>query len=114
VGTRTFRTLAALGTVALLFWAGWESLSHQHPQVGSAARGETLYVNLSCSSCHGTAGQGGGPSGGPKLVPNPFPLEALTQQMRKPRLNMPVFSEERASDQDIADIHAYLVSIKAN
>ena len=117
MGTRSFRTLAALVVGVLLLWAGWQ-LTHRGPRVGSADRGKTVYVDLQCSACHGNVGQGGGSSGGhssdggPKLVPNPFPLEAFTQQLRKPRLNMPIYDEDRADDQDIADIHAYLLSIE--
>jgi len=42
-----------------------------------------------------------------------WPLSTiLAQQVRKPRQVMPPYSEKNLSGQDLADIYAYVVSIK--
>ena len=78
---------------------------------GAAERGRKIYIHQLCHNCHGTVGQGGGVAG-PRIAPNPFPWDAFAQQTRKPRQVMPPYSEKNLSDQDLADIYAYLVSIK--
>jgi mono/diheme cytochrome c family protein len=80
---------------------------------GSSERGKKLYVDYGCYSCHGTHGQGGERGSGPKIYPNPFPWAGFLQQMRKPRQDMPAYIEKWVSDQDVADMYAYLLAIKA-
>ena len=80
---------------------------------GDAARGKTLYTKNLCYTCHGTAGQGGDRGSGPRIAPNPFPWEGFAQQIRHPREQMPRYPAEYVSDQDLADIYAYITSIKA-
>ena len=79
---------------------------------GSAERGKQVYMKHVCYSCHGTVGQGGGKAG-PKLAPNPFPYEAFADQTREPRNVMPAYPKKFFSDQDMADVYAYVLSIPA-
>ena len=79
---------------------------------GDAARGQALYMKNLCYTCHGTAGQGGDRGSGPRLAPNPFPWEGFAQQTRHPRESMPRYSTEFVSDAELADIYAYVNSIK--
>ena len=79
---------------------------------GDAARGKPLYMKNMCYTCHGTLGQGGDRGSGPRIAPDPFPWEAFAQQTRRPRESMPRYPVEYVSDQDLADIYAYVVSIK--
>jgi mono/diheme cytochrome c family protein len=88
------------------------SLFGQTPQ-GSVERGRKLFQDKWCHSCHGTVGQGGERGAGPKIAPNPFPYEAFVMQTRRPRANMPRYPVEVLSDQEMADIYAYVASIKA-
>jgi mono/diheme cytochrome c family protein len=69
-----------------------------------------VYVQIGCSACHGTVGQGA--STGPKLAPGPLPYTAFAQQVRQPRQDMPRYAPQFLSDQDLADIYAYLQSIQ--
>ena len=78
-------------------------------QGGDAARGKALYMKEMCWTCHGTEGEGG--PYGPRLAPKPVPLEGLAGQVRHPRASMPPYDAAFVSDQDLADIHAYLDSI---
>ena len=79
---------------------------------GDAARGKSLFMKNLCYTCHGTAGQGGDRGSGPRIAPNPFPWEAFVQATRRPRESMPRYDAEFVSDEELADIYAYLVSIK--
>jgi mono/diheme cytochrome c family protein len=40
-----------------------------------------------------------------------MPFEAMVQQLRTPRYEMPPYVESQISDKGIADIHAYLRSV---
>jgi mono/diheme cytochrome c family protein len=77
---------------------------------GDAANGKVAYVKNGCYQCHGTVGQGGA---GAKLAPKPLPEEAFTSFVRTTNRQMPPYSEQILSNQDLADIYAYLESIPA-
>ena len=98
----------ALSAVLLAFST---ALPAQTPQ-GSAERGKKVYQDKWCHSCHGTVGQGGERGAGPRIAPNPFPYEAFAMQTRRPRANMPRYPVEVLSEQDMADIYAYVSSVK--
>jgi len=76
---------------------------------GSADKGKAAYVKNGCWQCHGLAGQGG--VAGPKLAPNPMPLEALSAFVRNTRGAMPPYQSAILSEADLADIHAWLQSL---
>jgi mono/diheme cytochrome c family protein len=79
------------------------------PKPGNAEHGKQLFKSYGCYQCHGYLGQGS--NAGAKLAPKPLPLAGFTAYVRKPSGVMPPFTAKVASDQDLADIHAYLVSI---
>jgi mono/diheme cytochrome c family protein len=85
--------------------------SAQAPQ-GSVERGREIYLAMGCHACHGTVGQGGERGAGPKIAPNPFPFQAFAFQVRRPRSSMPRYPVEHLSDAQLADIYAYIASIK--
>ena len=72
---------------------------------------ERIYIDQMCHNCHGTVGHGGGVAG-PKIAPQPFAWPAFARQVRAPRQAMPPYSAKNLPEQDLADIYAYLVSIK--
>ena len=74
-------------------------------------RGRQLYMNNGCYSCHGTVGQGGERSAGPRIAPDPYPFEAFSAMVRKPREAMPRFDPRFVSDEQLQAIHRYLASI---
>jgi ubiquinol-cytochrome c reductase cytochrome c subunit len=80
---------------------------------GSIERGKELYMKNTCYSCHGMVGQGGERKAGPRLAPDPFPYVAFAMQLRQPRGTMPRYPVQFVSDQDLADIYAYVASIPA-
>jgi ubiquinol-cytochrome c reductase cytochrome c subunit len=78
---------------------------------GSPESGYQAYMKYQCYTCHGTVGQGGG-AAGPRIAPNPFPWVAFEIQVRKPRQDMTAYREPFVSAQELADIYAYVSSIK--
>jgi mono/diheme cytochrome c family protein len=77
---------------------------------GDAARGKALFAANQCISCHGSVGQGNRFSG-PELAPHPVSYAAFIKQLRSPARDMPPYSTNLVSDQQAADIYAYLQSI---
>jgi mono/diheme cytochrome c family protein len=78
-------------------------------QSGNADNGKRLFVKYGCYECHGREGQGSSATG-PRLGPNPIPFEVLVSYVRKPTREMPPYTEKVVSDQDLADIYAFLRS----
>lgn len=76
-----------------------------------AARGKEIYTKVGCYQCHGYDGQGG--NTGPRLAPEPMELDALKTFIRNASATaMPPYSANLVSDGDVADIHAYLASVR--
>ena len=76
---------------------------------GNADSGKTLYTAYYCYACHGTVGQGG--RDGARIAPNPPSLARIRTYVRKPTGNMPPYSAKVVTDQELADIYAYLKTI---
>ena len=79
---------------------------------GDVKRGHAAYMKYMCYTCHGTAGQGGDRGSGPRIAYDVWPYEAFANQTRRPRESMPRYPVEHLSDQDMADIYAYVASFK--
>jgi ubiquinol-cytochrome c reductase cytochrome c subunit len=100
---RVILALAALAASGLL--------ANESVAAASAEHGKAAFMRAGCWQCHGTAGQGS--IAGPKLAPDPLPFESLSAFVRSSSRAMPPFREEVLSDEDLADIYAYLQSIPA-
>ena len=79
---------------------------------GSVENGYKAYTTYMCYTCHGTVGQGADRGTGPKLAPNPVSFTTFTAQVRTPRQDMPPYRKAFVSDQEVADMYAYLQTIK--
>jgi mono/diheme cytochrome c family protein len=110
-GEDKMRTVVA--TVFMMFVAS-AGFTQEKAPVGSAERGHQAYMKYQCYTCHGTVGQGADRGTGPKLAPNPVSYEGFVRQVRTPRQDMPPYRKQFVSDQELADIYAYLKSIKAS
>jgi len=75
----------------------------------SAEKGKRAFIQHGCWQCHGFEGQGG--SAGKQLAPNVMPLAAMSGFVRNSNGPMPPFTKAILSDEDLADIHAYLESV---
>ena len=49
---------------------------------------------------------------GTALAPDVWPYPAFAEQVRRPRAEMPRYPANMVSDQELADIHAFLASQK--
>ena len=87
------------------------SLAHA-ADLEASKRGETLYMQHQCYSCHGTQGQGGERNAGPKIFPNPTPYVAFELQMRTPRSLMPRYSVQNINAMQLKDLYAYVENMK--
>ena len=72
--------------------------------------GRTLYIQKGCYSCHGYEGQGGIISG-PKIAPNPLPVDVFITRVRRPVADMPAYSGKVLRDRELLDIYRYLQTI---
>lgn len=108
-----------LGFVAMLLWTAVSihaDVGRVPPQAdppkpaaapaGNVANGGVLFKKIGCYQCHGGEGQGG--LSGPRIGPNLFPLARYVQYLRKPTGDMPPYSTKVLSDQEIADIWAWV------
>jgi mono/diheme cytochrome c family protein len=107
-----FRVFAAgvFGAAALLGAAGAGAQAQDPP--GDAARGKAVFLKEACFTCHGRVGEGGAYNGpAPILAQTALPFEGFKGQIRDPVTDMPAYSDAVLSDQDIADIYAFVKSL---
>ncbi len=77
---------------------------------GDVENGKRVYMKETCFFCHGTVGQGAGNTGA-RLTPPARNLAGFIRYIRRPTGSMAAYTEKVISDQDLADIYAYLRSI---
>jgi mono/diheme cytochrome c family protein len=73
---------------------------------GRADAGATIYRRNGCYQCHANEGQGG--TQGPRVGPNPIPFARFAWYVRNPTGDMPPYTSVVMSDQDLADVYAFL------
>jgi mono/diheme cytochrome c family protein len=77
---------------------------------GDVKRGETYYAKYGCWECHGYTGQTGN---GARLATMALNANGFVNYIRSPRTNqMPLYSAKVISDQDGADLFAYIKTFK--
>jgi len=75
-----------------------------------AANGKRLFMRNGCYQCHGTVGQGG--LAGPRLAQTRLAQAGFVSYVRNPRPgNMPPYRSKVMTDQELADVFAYLASL---
>ena len=97
------RLLAALAPAVVLTFNQGAALA------ASPEKGKAAYLKNGCWQCHGFAAQGG--TAGPKLAPDPKPVEVFSVFVRNTSGSMPPYPAAILSNEDLADIHAYLRTI---
>lgn len=85
--------------------------SSDAPPAGNAQNGKKLFNTVGCYECHGRQGQGAAQTGAARIGPPMLSFDGFLGLVRKPINNMPPYSAKAISDQDLADIYAYLKSI---
>jgi mono/diheme cytochrome c family protein len=79
---------------------------------GDVGNGKRIYLALGCFTCHGRSGQGGALNGpAPILASTALPFDGFKDQVRDPSNDMPAYSDAVLSDNDIADIFAFVKSL---
>jgi mono/diheme cytochrome c family protein len=75
---------------------------------GRVEAGAKLYGTVGCYQCHSNEGQGG--VQGPRIGPNPVPFARFSSYLRNPTGDMPPYTAAVLSNQDLADIYAFLAA----
>ena len=75
---------------------------------GDAENGKRIYASYGCYSCHGYAAHGG-PGGRIGPPANGFP--GFASYVRQPAGIMPLYTSRVVTDQELADIYAFLETI---
>jgi mono/diheme cytochrome c family protein len=106
--------IAAIIGIAMMLLLSFTPARAQEPKsatapTGNAENGKRLFMKDGCYQCHGREGQGSNMSG-PRIAPNPPPLEVILGYVRKPSGEMPPYTAKVISDQELTDIYAYLQS----
>jgi len=105
------RSLALLTTVLLFSFGALAQTPATAPDnapPGNAETGKKLYVQYGCYQCHGYAAHGGA---GPRLAPRPLAFTALSSYIRQPKGEMPPYTTKVLSEQQLADVYAFLRSV---
>ena len=76
---------------------------------GNAENGKKIFTSYGCYQCHNYAAHGG--RAGSRLAPNPIPFAAFSRYVRAPTNQMPPYTDKSMSDQELADIYAFLLTI---
>jgi len=80
------------------------------PPRGNADAGKVLFNKIGCYQCHGREGQGSTATG-PRLNQNPITYARFVAYIRKPTGEMPPYTAKVVSDQQAADLYAFLQSL---
>ena len=76
----------------------------------NAATGKTLWAAKTCKNCHGEQGEG---KSAMPLAASTLTAADWVKQARTPRAHMPAYSPAQVSDQDLADMLAYMKTLPA-
>jgi mono/diheme cytochrome c family protein len=77
---------------------------------GNSENGKKIFTKDGCYECHGREGQGAAQASGPRIGPPQRFVRSFIQYVRQPTGQMPPFTTEVITDQELADIYAYLQS----
>ncbi len=116
--TRSFVVLAGLVITATVLGAQGRgaapsagaapAANAQAAPAGNVENGKKIFTSYGCWQCHGYAAQGGA---GARLAPRPIAFAALSRYVRRPTGQMPPYTMKVVSDQELADIYAFLLTI---
>jgi mono/diheme cytochrome c family protein len=110
-GIQTFSIVVSLAALLFALPAARARQSSVTPPAGNAQNGKKLFSADGCYECHGLQGQGAAQTGAARIGPPQLSFEAFQNYVRKPSVQMPPYSSKAISEQDLADIYAFLKSI---
>jgi mono/diheme cytochrome c family protein len=106
------KVVTLLGACALALSVAVGACANQAPSggaTGDVAAGQTAFTAKTCSGCHGANAEG---AIGPKLAGTGKSQTQVLNTVRKGEGQMPAFDASKVSDQDVANIYAWLQSKK--
>jgi mono/diheme cytochrome c family protein len=110
-------TLSAIGATLLLAAPAPRAQStaqqgekSEAAPAGNVETGKKIFMKDGCYECHGREGQGAAQASGPRIGPPQRFIRPFIKYVRQPTGQMPPFTKEVISDQELADIYAYLQS----
>ena len=107
---KTSLCLCVLVVLAIVVPSSWSiAQAPASSLTGNAENGKKLFVTYFCWSCHGSNGRAGGT--GPAITPSTRSAEDLIKYVRKPRGPMPPYTSKSISDQELADIAAFMRTV---
>src|SRR5580704_14064327 len=109
----SFKQIARIALAAAALSVGALTAAQaQDARPGDAGNGKRLYLADGCFTCHGRSGQGGAFNGpAPSLAKTDMPFDGFKAQLRDPANDMPAYSAAVLSDQEIADMYAFVQSL---
>ena len=109
--------IAAIAALIFLVFPGAHAQSNAQPNEkpdaapsGNKENGKKLFLSDGCFECHGREGQGAVEVTGPRIGPPQLSFEAFTNYLHHPAGQMPPYTGKVISDQELADLYAYLQS----
>jgi mono/diheme cytochrome c family protein len=107
---KTLPVLAGSILAVAVFMASSTVASQTATPAGDVAKGQAVFERTGCWQCHGHQGQGG--REGPRIAsPVPMNWQVLSTFVRTTKGDMPPYTEKVLSNQELADVYAYLRSI---
>jgi mono/diheme cytochrome c family protein len=104
--------LVSLAIAAIALGGALTIARAQDAPAGDVANGKRVYLADGCFMCHGRSGQGGAYNGpAPVLAKTEMPFDGFKGQLRNPVDDMPAYSTAVMTDQQIADIYAFVQSL---
>jgi mono/diheme cytochrome c family protein len=114
-----FRRTAIPAIAAIIFLASLGEPAQNRPSQdekagvapnGNKENGKKLFMNNGCYECHGREGQGAVQATGPRIGPPQLSFEVFAKYLHHPTGQMPPYTSKVISDQELADVYAYLQS----
>ena len=109
--------LSAMGAILLLAVpasraqnAAQQGEKSEAAPAGNPEAGKKVFTKDGCYECHGREGQGAAQASGPRIGPSQRFIRPFIKYVRQPTGQMPPYSSAVISDQELADIYAYLQS----
>lgn len=90
-------------------FGGEEEVEQEEGAVGNPVNGQNLFFAMGCNVCHGDRGEG---LVGPTIAMTVVPLDRVIEQYREPLEAMTAFPPDQISDEEIADIYAWLQTVE--
>lgn len=108
IGQASETEAAATETVTVTAPAATEAVTEEEPAEAAPASGRQVYLDAGCGACHGLNAEGTGV--GPAMPGHT--ADQVRQQVRSPLGQMPAYSREQLSDDELEAVVEYLTGLE--